>query len=54
MLAIKARSIDVTESPKKIVDNEVEKIKKAGFEVLQVLMLDPWEKDHGFILARMK
>jgi len=54
MLAIKSRSIDVTESPRKIVDNELEKLEKEGFDVLQVLMLDPLEKDHGFILARMK
>ena len=53
MLAIKARSIDVTAPPKQIVDSEVEKLRK-DFDVLQVLMLDPFEKDHGFILARMK
>ena len=54
MLAIKARSIDVTASPKKIVDGEVAKLQKSGFEVIQVLMLDPLEKDHGFIISRMK
>lgn len=54
MLVIKARSIDVTENPNKILDNEVEKLKKEGFDILQILTLDPWEKDHGFILARMK
>ena len=52
MISIKARSIDVLENPKTIVDKEVEKVKKAGFEVEQTLMLDPFEKDHGFILAK--
>ena len=54
MLAIKARSIDVTAPPKQIVDAEVEKLRKEGFDILQVLMLDPFEKDHGFLVARMK
>ena len=53
MLAIKARSIDVTEKPRVIVDREVEKFRVEGFEVVQVLMLDPLERDHGFVLARM-
>lgn len=54
MLAIKARSIDVTAPPKKIVDGEVAKLEKGCFEIVQVLMLDPLEKDHGFIVAKMK
>jgi fibrillarin-like pre-rRNA processing protein len=54
MLAIKSRSIDVTDSPKKIVQDELAKVKDAGFKVLDWKMLDPFEKDHGFIVARMK
>lgn len=53
MLAIKARSIDVTEKPRVIVDREVEKFRKEGFEILQVLMLDPLERDHGMVVARL-
>jgi fibrillarin-like rRNA methylase len=36
------------------VEQEVKKFQDAGFDVLQWMMLDPLEKDHGFILARMK
>jgi len=53
MLAVKSRSIDVTESPKKIVQAQVVKLKESGFEILEWKMLDPLEKDHGFIVARM-
>jgi fibrillarin-like pre-rRNA processing protein len=52
LLAIKARSIDVTEKPRKICEKEVEKLKKAGFTIIDWKMLDPFEKDHGFIVAR--
>jgi len=52
MIAIKARSIDVIEKPRVIVEKEVEKINKGGFEIVQWMMLDPLEKDHGFVLAK--
>ncbi len=54
LLAIKARSIDVTKSPRKIVEEEIEKLKGSGFEIIDWKMLDPFELDHGFIVARMK
>jgi fibrillarin-like pre-rRNA processing protein len=54
MLAVKSRSIDVTESPRKIVQQQVDILEKEGFEILEWKMLDPFEKDHGFIVARMK
>lgn len=52
LLAIKARSIDVTKPPKRICEQEVEKLKQAGFEIIDWKMLDPFERDHGFVLAR--
>jgi fibrillarin-like pre-rRNA processing protein len=54
MIAIKARSIDVVANPRTIVEQEVKKFQDAGFDVVQWMMLDPLERDHGFILARMK
>jgi fibrillarin-like pre-rRNA processing protein len=54
MLAIKSRSIDVTESPRKIVQAQIAILEKEGFEILETKMLDPFEKDHGFIFARMR
>jgi len=52
MLCIKSRSIDVTENPEKIYKEEIEKLKKSGFEIIDWKKLDPYEKDHAFILAK--
>lgn len=49
-LTIKTRSIDVTKSPKDIVKQEIEKLK--DFKLLDWKMLDPFEKDHGFVIAK--
>lgn len=46
ILMIKARSIDVTKSPKKIFREEESKLKTAGFRVTQKINLEPYEKDH--------
>lgn len=54
LLAIKARSIDVTKPPKKICEQEIEKLNQSGFEIVDWKMLDPLERDHGFVVARMK
>ncbi len=50
-LVIKTRSIDVTQSPKKIIKNEIKKI-KANFEILQQIDLYPYDKDHAMIIAK--
>ncbi len=52
MVAIKARSIDVTRSPKKVCASEIEKLKSRGYRVVSWDMLDPFERDHGFVIAR--
>jgi fibrillarin-like pre-rRNA processing protein len=49
MIAIKARSIDVTRPPKEIYKKERSKLDKS-FEVLDFVELDPYEKDHGFFV----
>jgi fibrillarin-like pre-rRNA processing protein len=54
MVAIKSRSIDVTKSPKKIYKEEIQKLKKAGFEIIDWKTLDPLEKAHAFIVAKSK
>ena len=50
-LVIKTRSIDVTKSPKKIIDEEVEKL-KSDFEILQIIDLHPYDKDHAIVIAK--
>jgi len=52
MVAIKSRSIDVTKSPKKIYQEEIKKLKKAGFEIIDWKTLDPLEKAHAFIVVK--
>ena len=51
-LAIKARSIDVTKAPYEIYKKEIETLKKGGFELIDVVHLDPFDKDHAMVLAR--
>ena len=50
-LVIKTRSIDVTKSPKRIIEEEIEKI-KVYFEILQVIDLHPYDKDHAIVIAK--
>lgn len=50
-LVIKTRSIDVTKSPKKIIENESKKLQN-NFEIIQQINLLPYDKDHAMIVAR--
>ncbi len=54
LLTIKARSVDVTKNPRRLIEEEIEKLKAAGFIIDDWKMLDPFERDHGFIVAMMK
>ena len=53
MIAIKSRSIDVTKPPREIYKQEVAKLQK-GFKILDRVELDPYEKDHLFLVLKMK
>ena len=50
-LVIKTRSIDVTKAPKKIIENEINKLRK-NFEIIQVIDLIPYDKDHAMVIAK--
>ena len=52
-LVIKTRSIDVTKPPKQIIEEEISKIKEK-FEILQTIDLQPYDKDHAIVIARLK
>ncbi len=52
--AVKARSIDVTKDPKVVFKEEKKKLEDAGFEVLQEIDLEPYEKDHVMFVLRWK
>ena len=52
-LVIKTRSIDVTKSPKKIVEEETQKL-QSRFEILQTIDLHPYDKDHAIVIAKFR
>lgn len=51
LLALKARSIDVTKEPKDIYAEEISKLEK-HLEIIDVKNLEPYEMDHAMVLAR--
>ncbi len=53
-LAIKARSIDVTKEPDEVYKREIDTLIKGGFEIVDVVHLDPFDRDHAMVLARYK
>ncbi len=52
LMAVKARSIDVTLEPSEVYKKEVETLKKGGFEIIDVVHLDPFDRDHAMIYAK--
>jgi fibrillarin-like pre-rRNA processing protein len=54
LLAIKARSIDVTKEPSEIYKREINTLKNRGFEIIDVVHLEPYDKDHAMVYARFK
>lgn len=52
--AVKARSIDVTEDPKKIFKREKKKLEEGGFDILEEIPLEPYEKDHVMFVLRWR
>jgi len=53
IIAIKAKSISQKESPEKIFEKEIKELEKE-FNVKQVLLLKPFEKDHAMVLGEKK
>ncbi|MEM2907860.1 MAG: fibrillarin-like rRNA/tRNA 2'-O-methyltransferase [Candidatus Hadarchaeales archaeon] len=52
MLALKARSIDVTKEPRDIFRDEMEKLEQE-LEVVDMKILEPYDKDHAMFLLRL-
>ncbi|CDI06092.1 MAG: fibrillarin-like rRNA/tRNA 2'-O-methyltransferase [Candidatus Nitrosotenuis sp.] len=50
-MTIKARSIDVTQSPSKIIESEIRKL-ESDFTVIQAIGLEPYDKDHAMVVAK--
>ncbi|MEW6222576.1 MAG: fibrillarin-like rRNA/tRNA 2'-O-methyltransferase [Candidatus Hadarchaeota archaeon] len=51
MLALKARSIDVTKEPREIFRDEMDKLEKE-MDILDAKTLDPYEKDHAMVVLQ--
>ena len=52
VIIIKTRSIDVLMDPKVVTKNEARKLEKNNFEILQIVDLEPFDKDHSLIHAK--
>lgn len=52
MLAVKSQSIDVTKKPSDVFKEEVGTLKKRGFRVKQMVLLEPYDKAHAMIVAQ--
>jgi fibrillarin-like pre-rRNA processing protein len=50
-LVIKTQSIDVTQQPKKTIENEIKKL-HPNFSVIQNIDLEPYDKDHAMVVAK--
>lgn len=51
---VKAFSIDTTARPDAIFKQEVEKLEKAGLEIIEIVKLEPFEIGHACIVAKKK
>lgn len=54
LMAIKSQSIDVTKPPEQVYREESEKLRKAGFEIVEQVNLEPYEEKHAMIVCRKK
>jgi len=52
MLAVKAQSIDVTKDPLAVYKQEAKVLKKRGFNVKEIVRLEPYDKAHAMIVAQ--
>jgi fibrillarin-like pre-rRNA processing protein len=53
MLSIKSRSIDVGRDPVIIFAEQTAILRKNGLEILELIELDPYEKDHALAVVKL-
>jgi fibrillarin-like pre-rRNA processing protein len=53
MMALKARSISSTSDVDDIYRREISTLESAGFDVIERVGLEPFERDHILVLVRM-
>ena len=54
MIAVKARSEDITKPPERVFREAESSLKKQGFKVVDVIPLEPLEKDHAMIAVERR
>jgi len=54
MQAIKAMSIDVTKEPSETYKREIDHLEERGFEIIDVVHLEPYDVAHAFVVAKLK
>jgi fibrillarin-like pre-rRNA processing protein len=54
IMAIKSRSIDSNRPPRLVYAEQVEELKGKGFKIIDLVELEPYEKDHAIVLARYR
>ncbi|WP_069807489.1 fibrillarin-like rRNA/tRNA 2'-O-methyltransferase [Vulcanisaeta thermophila] len=52
MLVIKAMSIDVTKEPSETFKREIDHLKERGYEILDMVHLEPYDTAHAIVVAR--
>lgn len=52
LMAVKARSIDVSKDPSELYNQEKLFLENRGYQVVETVRLDPFEKDHCMIFGR--
>jgi fibrillarin-like pre-rRNA processing protein len=50
LIAIKSRSVDVTMEPTDVFKQEIEVLRRRHFKTIQIVRLEPYEKDHALVL----
>jgi fibrillarin-like pre-rRNA processing protein len=51
MIAVKSQSIDVTKKSKDVYEEEKKKLENNGFRVVELIDLEPLEKNHAMVIA---
>ena len=52
MLTVKARSIDISLKPKKVYENVSKELKDNNLDIIDIVDILPYEKDHAVIIAK--
>ncbi|MCF8884733.1 MAG: fibrillarin-like rRNA/tRNA 2'-O-methyltransferase [Nitrososphaerota archaeon] len=52
IIAVKARSIDSVEEPEVVYRREIKTLEQEGFRILEIVNLEPYERDHVLVVVK--